>query len=206
MKGYVFIAGKDIGAYPATVAGVARSASRLQQDDTQDRYEGRGTSAPRCCRAPAYNEQTLLYERPMKRQPCNLGFLVADIARLMRRTYRQRQQRSELTVAQARTLVHVARREGVRQVDLAETLEVQPITLARLIDQLARAGLVERRPDPTDRRAYLVYLTRAAGPQLSAIEDVAASIRADALRGLDAREAALVIDALQKIHANLAGG
>ena len=68
----------------------------------------------------------------MKRQPCNLGFLVADIARLMRRTYRQRQQRSELTVAQARTLVHVARREGVRQVDLAETLEVQPITLARL--------------------------------------------------------------------------
>jgi hypothetical protein len=45
MKGYVFIAGKDIGAYPATVAGVARSASKLQQDDTQDRYEGRGTSA-----------------------------------------------------------------------------------------------------------------------------------------------------------------
>jgi DNA-binding MarR family transcriptional regulator len=142
----------------------------------------------------------------MKRQPCNLGFLVADISRLMRRAYRQRQQRSALTVAQARTLVHVARREGVRQVDLAETLEVQPITLARLIDQLARAGLVERRPDPTDRRAYRVHLTRAAVPHLSAIEEVAASIRADALRGLDAREATLVIDALQKIHANLAGG
>ncbi|HET8876800.1 MAG TPA: MarR family transcriptional regulator [Casimicrobiaceae bacterium] len=142
----------------------------------------------------------------MKRPPCNLGFLVADISRLMRRAYRQRQQRSALTVAQARTLVHVARREGVRQVDLAETLEVQPITLARLIDQLARAGLVERRPDPTDRRAYRVHLTRAAVPHLSAIEEVAASIRADALRGLDAREATLVIDALQKIHANLAGG
>ena len=142
----------------------------------------------------------------MKRQPCNLGFLVADISRLMRRAYRQRQQRSALTVAQARTLVHVARREGVRQVDLAETLEVQPITLARLIDQLARAGLVERRPDPTDRRAYRVHLTRAAVPHLSAIEEVAASIRADALRGLDAREATLVINALQKIHANLAGG
>lgn len=142
----------------------------------------------------------------MKRQPCNLGFLLADISRLMLRAYRQRQQRSALTVAQARTLVHVARREGVRQVDLAETLEVQPITLARLIDQLARAGLVERRPDPTDRRAYRVHLTRAAVPHLSAIEEVAASIRADALRGLDAREATLVIDALQKIHANLAGG
>ena len=141
----------------------------------------------------------------MKRSP-NLGFLVADISRLMRRAYRQRQQRSALTVAQARALVHLARHEGVRQVDLAETLEVQPITLARLIDQLVRAGLVERRPDPTDRRAYRVYLTRSAVPHLSAIEEVAASIRADALRGLDAREATLVIDALQKIHANLAGG
>jgi DNA-binding MarR family transcriptional regulator len=139
----------------------------------------------------------------MKRAPYNLGFLVADIARLMRRAYRERQRRSELTVAQARTLVHVARQEGVRQIDLAETLEVQPITLARLIDQLAQAGLVERRPDPLDRRAHRVYLTPAAASHLAAIEDVAASIRADALRGLDGRDAARVIDALQKIHDNL---
>lgn len=142
----------------------------------------------------------------MTRQSYLLGFLVADIARLMRRAYKQRQQRSDLTVAQARALVQISRREGVRQVDLAEMLEVQPITLARLIDQLAQSGLVERRPDPTDRRAYLVYLTRAAGPQLSAIEAVAASIRADALRGLDRHEASLVVDALQKIHSNLANG
>lgn len=142
----------------------------------------------------------------MKRQSYLLGFLVADIARLMRRAYKQRQQRSGLTVAQARALVQISRREGVRQVDLAEMLEVQPITLARLIDKLAQSGLVERRPDPTDRRAYLVYLTRAAAPHLSAIEAVAASIRADALRGLDSREASLVVDALQKIHNNLANG
>jgi DNA-binding MarR family transcriptional regulator len=142
----------------------------------------------------------------MKRQSNQLGFLVADIARLMRRAYMQRQQRSGPTVAQARALVQISRREGVRQVDLAEMLEVQPITLARLVDQLAQSGLVERRPDPTDRRAYLVYLTRAAAPQLAAIEAVAASIRADALRGLDHREASLVVDALQKIHNNLANG
>ena len=142
----------------------------------------------------------------MKRQSYLLGFLVADIARLMRRAYKQRQQRSGLTVAQARALVQISRREGVRQVDLAEMLEVQPITLARFIDKLAQSGLVERRPDPTDRRAYLVYLTRAAAPHLSAIEAVAASIRADALRGLDSREASLVVDALQKIHNNLANG
>jgi DNA-binding MarR family transcriptional regulator len=142
----------------------------------------------------------------MKAQPYNLGFLVGDISRLMRRAYRERQQRSALTVAQARTLVHVARREGVRQVDLAETLEVQPITLARLIDQLAKAGLVERRPDPGDRRAYRIHLTRAAAPHLAAIEEVAASIRSDALRGLDGREATRVIEALQRIRDNLANG
>ena len=140
----------------------------------------------------------------MKAKSHNLGFLVGDISRLMRRAYRERQQRSALTVAQARTLVHVARREGVRQIDLADTLEVQPITLARLIDQLAQRGLVERRPDPNDRRAYRVYLTRAAAPHLDAIEEVAASIRSDALRGLDGREAARVIDALHRIHDNLA--
>ena len=142
----------------------------------------------------------------MKRQPYHLGFLVSDIARLMRRAYKQRQQRSDLTVAQARALVHISRRPGVRQVDLAEMLEVQPITLARLIDQLAHAGLVERRANPTDRRAYLIYPTAAAAHHLSAIEEVAASIRADALRGLDAREAAGVVEALQKIHNNLANG
>ena len=140
----------------------------------------------------------------MKRSSHNLGFLIADIARLMRRAYRERQHESELTVAQARALVHVARREGVRQIDLAEALEVQPITLARLIDQLAEAGLVERRPDPLDRRAHRVHLTRAAAPHLAAIEEVAASIRADALRGLDGREQTRVIDALQRIHDNLA--
>jgi DNA-binding MarR family transcriptional regulator len=140
----------------------------------------------------------------VKQTTYNLGFLVGDISRLMRRAYRERQRRSRLTVAQARTLAHIARREGVRQVDLAETLEVQPITLARLIDQLAQAGLVERRPDPLDRRAYRVFLTRAAGPHLAAIEEVAASIRADALRGLDDHEAMRVIEALRRIHDNLA--
>jgi DNA-binding MarR family transcriptional regulator len=133
----------------------------------------------------------------------HLGFLVADIARLMRRAFRQRQRRTTLTLAQARTLVHLSRQDGVRQVVLAESLEVQPITLARVIDQLALAGLVERRTDPTDRRAYRVYLKRAAQPHLDAIEAVAQSIREDALRGFDSRSSAQVLDALALIHANL---
>ena len=60
----------------------------------------------------------------------SLGFLVADLARLMRRAFEQRLQGGTLTLAQARTLISVARQEGVRQIDLADAMELQPITLA----------------------------------------------------------------------------
>jgi DNA-binding MarR family transcriptional regulator len=134
----------------------------------------------------------------------SLGFLLADVSRLMRRAFRQRLEGSSLTMAQARALVYVSRHQGVRQVELADLLEVQPITLARLVDQLAAAGLVERRADPADRRAYRVYLTPGAGPHLAAIEQVAAAIRADALRDFTKQEAAAAMAALARMRDNIA--
>jgi len=133
-----------------------------------------------------------------------LGFLLADVSRLMRRTFQQRLEGSSLTLAQARALLYVSRHEGVHQVELAELLEVQPITLAHLIDQLAEAGLVERRADPVDRRAYQVFLTPAASPRLAAIEQVGAAVRAEALRDLSKRQATTVLVALRKMRDNLA--
>lgn len=132
------------------------------------------------------------------------GFLVADIARLMRRAFQARLDGAALTYAQARALVWLAREEGLRQVDLAEQLEIQPISLARLVDQLADAGLVERRADPEDRRAYRLYLTPAAAPRLAEIRSIADAVRAEALAGLDAREAAATLDGLRRIRAALA--
>lgn len=140
----------------------------------------------------------------MARRQESLGFLLADVSRLMRRAFKQRMTGSSLTLAQSRALVYVSRHEGVRQIDLADLLEVQPITLARLIDQLAGAGLVDRRPDPVDRRAYHIHLTPAAAPHLAAIRRVAAAIRADALRDLDGRQADAVFSALRKMRENLA--
>lgn len=134
----------------------------------------------------------------------SLGFLVVDVSRLLRRSFQQRLESSSLSQAQARALVYVSRNEGLRQVELAEMLEVQPITLARLIDQLAEQGLVERRTDATDRRAYRLHLTPAATPHLAAIEQVAASIRADALRGLNEHESEIVLSALRRMRDNLA--
>lgn len=133
----------------------------------------------------------------------SLGFLLADVSRLMRRAFQQRLEGSSLTLAQARALVYVSRHEGVRQVDLAEMLEVQPITLTRLIDQLADAGLVERRADPADRRVYQVFLTPTAAPHLAAVRQVATAIQADVLRDLDEQQTAVVFLALRKIRDSL---
>ncbi|MCK9629924.1 MAG: MarR family transcriptional regulator, partial [Bacteroidales bacterium] len=85
----------------------------------------------------------------------------------------------------------------------ADILEVQPITLARLIDQLEEAGLVERQTDAADRRAYRMFLTDAATPHLAAIREVGAAIQADVLRDLDKQEAAAVLVALRKMRRNL---
>jgi DNA-binding MarR family transcriptional regulator len=133
----------------------------------------------------------------------SLGFLIADVARLMRRAFEARLQGSSLTLAQARALIYVSRHEGVRQVELAEFLEVQPITLARLLDQLSDAGLVERRADPGDRRAYQVFLKPAAARHLAAIEAVGTAIRADGMRGLSRQESALAMATLRKLRDNL---
>jgi DNA-binding MarR family transcriptional regulator len=134
----------------------------------------------------------------------SVGFLVADVARLMRRAFQARLDGAALTYAQARALVWLARQEGLRQVDLAEQLEIQPITLARLVDQLADAGLVERRPDPLDRRAYRLFLTPAAAPRLAEIRAIGDAIRAEALAGLDARQAAATLEGLRRIRRTLA--
>jgi DNA-binding MarR family transcriptional regulator len=140
----------------------------------------------------------------LKARQDTLGFLLADVSRLMRRAFQQRLEGSSLTLAQARALVYVSRNEGVRQIDLAEMLEVQPITLARLLDQLAKAGLVERRAAPADRRAYQIFLLPAATRQLVAIERVAKAVRANALRGVSEQQATGVMSALRKMRNNLA--
>lgn len=139
----------------------------------------------------------------MESEQHSIGFLVADLSRMMRQDFQRRLVGSSLTLAQARALVYLASHQGIRQIDLAKLLEVQPITLARLIDQLAEAGLVERRADAADRRAYRIFLTAAATPHLTAIREVGAAIQADVLRTFDEQEAAAVLIALGKMRSNL---
>lgn len=121
----------------------------------------------------------------------------------MRRNFTQQLTESPLTLAQAKALKYVARQQGVRQVELADKLEVQPITLARLIDQLEKLNLVERRADPSDRRAYLIYLTKHADEHIAAIDDVGKQVIAAALSGLTANQSAQFIASLQTIRNTL---
>lgn len=130
-----------------------------------------------------------------------IGFLLNDVKRLMRREY----MKSDMTITpmQARALVYVSRFEGIRQVALAEILEIQPITTARLIDQLSEDNLVIRRQDPTDRRAYCLYLAEGARQRLDEIGLLVADVNQKALAGLSADEVTTLVRLLKTMHSNL---
>jgi DNA-binding MarR family transcriptional regulator len=138
-------------------------------------------------------------------KPANesLGFLLGDTSRLIRRVCAIYLEEHQLTLAQMRALMYVARREGVRQVELADLLEVQPITLARLIDQLAETGLVERRADPKDRRAFQLFLTEAAIPIIAVLGETSAIFQQQALAGLTPEQIEILFFSLNKVRDNM---
>jgi MarR family transcriptional regulator, transcriptional regulator for hemolysin len=133
----------------------------------------------------------------------SIGFLLSDVTRLLRRDFMRRALALGLSQAQWQALAHLSRQEGVNQVTLADRLDVQPITLARLIDRLQDAGLVERRPDPGDRRALRLYLTAAAKPVLASMWSLAAETREAGLGGLPETRREALIETLQQIKRNL---
>ena len=133
----------------------------------------------------------------------NLGFLLHEVARLMRRSFDQRVQSLGLTQAQWRALVHLSRCEGMNQAALADVLEIQPITLTRLLDRLQESGWIERRQDPGDRRMYRLFLTKQARPLLAELESAGAGIRADATAGMSAAERRELVDLLCTMKGNL---
>ena len=120
------------------------------------------------------------------------------------RTYAdQRARELNTTRAQWAVLARLQRCEGVKQNELAEALDIAPITLGRLIDKLAAAGLVERRDDPADRRAHRLYLTEKAAPALSDLGALAEDMMERALAGLDENAIRAILNGLVTIKANL---
>ena len=131
------------------------------------------------------------------------GFLLSDVARLLRRRFDERARAIGVTRAQWRTLTVLSRNEGANQGALAELLEVEPITLCRMIDRLAAAGHVERRRDPGDRRAWNIYLTDRSRPLLDQLRGLAEEVIDGALSGLDAAARTRLVATLERVRDNL---
>jgi MarR family transcriptional regulator for hemolysin len=133
----------------------------------------------------------------------SFGFLLHDIARLMRKRFDQRARSLNLTRAQWQVLAHLARHEGINQAGLAEIIEIEPITLGRLIDRMAESGWVERRPHPSDRRVRQLYLTAQAEPVFSRMRALGDETREEALAGLSQDDRDRLTATLIDIRSNL---
>ena len=134
----------------------------------------------------------------------SFGYVLFETARLMSTRFDQRARRLGLTRAQCQVLVHLVRCEGINQARLAELLELEPISLARCLDRMEQAGWIERRLDPSDRRARRLYMTDKAKPVFDRILELGYETRMEALAGLSPDERDRLLSLLQLVRANLA--
>jgi MarR family transcriptional regulator, transcriptional regulator for hemolysin len=139
----------------------------------------------------------------MQNSEQSIGFLISDTARLMRRRFDQRARHLGLTRAQWQVLAHLQRNEGINQIGLADLLDIEAITLCRTIDRMEEGGWVERRPDPNDRRARLLFLTERARPFIADMRAIAEEIYAEALAGLPADTRQTLTEILTAMRTNL---
>ena len=133
----------------------------------------------------------------------NFGYLVTDVARLMRTVYDRRVRELGLTRSQWWVMNQIFRNPGATQSELAAILEIERATLGRLLDRLEAKGWVKREDDARDRRAWRVRLTPSAEPVMRRLRKHAAELRRDALAGLSKAEHERFVDALLGIKANL---
>ncbi len=134
-----------------------------------------------------------------------IAFTIMDVARLLKTHVDQRARQYGMTRAQWAVLFRLDRSEGLKQSELAELLDLQPISLTRLLDRLAENGLIERRPDPNDRRANRLFLTPAARPLLERLTKLGEGMMETVLEGLDGNAVERLLSDLQTMRENLRG-
>jgi MarR family transcriptional regulator for hemolysin len=131
------------------------------------------------------------------------AFLLNDVARLLRTYADYKAAQFGMTRAQWAVLVRLDRSEGLNQSELAEMLDLQPITLTRLLDKLSDGGLIVRRPDPTDRRAKRLFLTDAARPVLKELSGLGEETMAAVLEGVSRADVEQMVSQLDVAKENL---
>jgi len=138
--------------------------------------------------------------QPVKRE---IAFTIMDVARLLKTYADQRARQFGISRAQWAVLIRIERTEGLKQSELAELLDLQPISLTRLLDRLADNGLIERRADPNDRRANRLYLTAAAKPLLARLTELGGDMMETVLDGLDVKSIERMLKQLVTLKDNL---
>ena len=132
-----------------------------------------------------------------------IAFMIMEVARLLKTYADQRARQYGMTRAQWAVLFRLDRSEGLKQSELAELLDLQPITLTRLLDRLSDNGLIERRADPNDRRADRLFLTPAARPLLERLTVLGEDMMGTVLAGLDAKTSERMLRDLGLVKENL---
>ena len=130
--------------------------------------------------------------------------LMSDVARLVRRAFDARARNIGITRPQWQVLSLLARHEGINQGGLADLLEVEPITVCRMVDRLQEAELVERRPDPADRRSWRLFLTPRGGAIIAQLPPLADEVQAVAFEGIGENDQAVLGALLEQVRGNLA--
>ena len=133
----------------------------------------------------------------------NFGFILHDVARLLRTTYDRRVRDLGLTRSQWWVLTHLFRKDGITQSELAEILELEKPSLGRLLDRLEAKAWVRRAADPQDRRAKRIFLTDEAQAPMRVMREIASGVREDALAGLSRADRDRFVDTLLLIKSNL---
>ncbi|HEY3919911.1 MAG TPA: MarR family transcriptional regulator [Stellaceae bacterium] len=133
----------------------------------------------------------------------SFGFVLYETARLLSKRFDQRSKSLGLTRAQCQVLAYLVYHEGINQAGLADLLELEPISVARLIDRMAQAGWVERRPDPQDRRAWRLFITEKAKPLFAEMIAVGREVRAEALSGFSPEDGDRIMELLLRARHNL---
>lgn len=129
---------------------------------------------------------------------------VGETSRMMRRFYDRRVAALGVTSSQWKMLSRLAREPGLKQVELAERLDIEPITACRIVDRLEEAGLVERQRDPEDRRAWRLVLTSKAEPMVRQLRSLAEEMAGEAFQGFGQDEIEAMRAMLARVRDNVA--
>ena len=133
----------------------------------------------------------------------NFGFLLKEVSRRYVDRFEVRAREISLNLAQAKALVRLEKNEGVSQARLAELAEVDAMAMVRILDRMEAEGLLERRPDPADRRARCLYLTAKAKPILGEIWRLSEEIRAEIFAGVNKEEREQFMNVLERVYDNI---